>query len=296
MNATFPLGVRSIKNSFLFSVFFHALLLLVGASFLETAVRRERRKELVWITTLPSKPVPVAPTHADDKSRKVVQSDAGKISNIPAPDAFLGEKTRVVDRQTVSKETQMHVGARAARPPQSAQPARQANDEVKAPPKLALGNLGIPVLSKQKEIERAVAASQPDWVQPGQDARDQMNGMREGEQTALNTREYSFFGYHQRIRERLEREWKGLLRQALTKFVRQGRHLASEKEHVTRVLVVLGETGDVKRVQVLSPSGTEELDDVAVDAFRKAGPFPNPPKGLIRNGEVEVAWELKLHS
>jgi protein TonB len=60
-------------------------------------------------------------------------------------------------------------------------------------------------------------------------------------------------------------------------------------------MVVLGGSGQVVRVEVLGESGTRVLDESAVRAFNKAGPFPNPPKALLgRDGTVQIRWEFIL--
>jgi protein TonB len=121
--------------------------------------------------------------------------------------------------------------------------------------------------------------------------------MNPSDQTALNTREYLYFGYFQRIRQRLELQWNGLLKETLTKYYRSGRQLASDMEYSTKLLVILNPAGEIVRVKVMGESGSRELDDVAIKAFNKAGPFPNPPKGLVsRGGEVEVPWTMNLRS
>jgi protein TonB len=46
---------------------------------------------------------------------------------------------------------------------------------------------------------------------------------------------------------------------------------------------------------MLSESGTGDLDDAAVGAFNQAGPFPNPPKGMIDlNQEIKIPWDFVL--
>lgn len=94
----------------------------------------------------------------------------------------------------------------------------------------------------------------------------------------------------------MELEWTRMLREVLIRFYKSGRQLASDTEYTTRLVVILNSRGEITKVKVLSISGTQELDDVAIQAFNRAGPFPNPPRGLVRNGEIEVPWELKLRS
>jgi protein TonB len=156
--------------------------------------------------------------------------------------------------------------------------------------------LGIPILPMQKEATpQTEAADQPQWAGQANVPQDYVRGVRESEKTLLNTKEYVFFGYFQRIRERLDRAWVPILKQRLLKFYRKGRHLASDTDHSTRVLVVLNSEGEVVRVQVINESGTADLDEAAVSAFNEAGPFPNPPRGIVNpNGEVEIPWEFIL--
>ena len=80
---------------------------------------------------------------------------------------------------------------------------------------------------------------------------DYVKGMKESDRTALNTKEYVFYGYFQRIRERLDRAWVPILRDRLVKMYRMGRSLASDMDHITQVIVVLNPQGEIMRVQVV---------------------------------------------
>ena len=64
------------------------------------------------------------------------------------------------------------------------------------------------------------------------------------------------------------------------------------KTRVTEVRVSLSTTGAVAKVVVTSPSGVGELDDEAVRAFRAAAPFPNPPEGLVKDGQIVFAFSF----
>jgi TonB family protein len=231
-------------------------------------------------------------------------SSVGRESKEAAPNAFLGEKTRVVDRETVNSKRVIEMGKASA--PAKALTQAQSKDQAHQPKpkgesdmkKSTLSNLGLAILpdSRRKGASEELAQDKPQWANVGALPQDYVEGIKESDRTALNTREYLYFGYHQRIRQRLELEWTRMLREVLLKFYKGGRQLASDMEYTTRLLVTLNPQGEITRVKVQSMSGTQELDDVAVAAFNKAGPFPNPPKGLVKNGEVEVPWELKLRS
>lgn len=79
---------------------------------------------------------------------------------------------------------------------------------------------------------------------------------------------------------------------------KEGRNPASTgQDRVTKLMIVLNDKGTLVRVQVLMDSGVQDLDDAAIDAFRAAAPFPNPPKGIIEgDGTVKIRWDFVLES
>lgn len=218
---------------------------------------------MVELAELPSK-----------SNRQIVRAQEGRLAERPADDAFLSDKTRVVDRQRIKLGED---GARAA--PRS---------QPQALPRLR--SLGISDFSRLANRE------------PGNDARpgapgqrEYVRGVNEGERTALNTQEFVFFSFFERIRSQLDRAWEPILRQELIRIYKQGRRLASDQDHSTRVLVVLDGSGQVVAVRVQSESGVRVLDEAAVRAFNRAGPFPNPPKDMLGSaGTVQIQWEFIL--
>lgn len=87
-----------------------------------------------------------------------------------------------------------------------------------------------------------------------------------------------------------------MIQQKVEKLVRTGRNPANFGSKVTRLVITLDDKGILTRVQVRTTSGLEDLDDAAVDAFRAAAPFPNPPRDLIKNGIVQINWDFILES
>ncbi|MCC7440138.1 MAG: energy transducer TonB [Bdellovibrionales bacterium] len=205
-----------------------------------------------------------------------------------APDAFLGAETRRVVRESVGE-------LQAEAVPAAGSPAQDS--KARGEPPVALRTLGVPLPSVDPGSRNP--ASDRVWStfagQYGSVSRDYVEGLKAGEQTALNTKEFVFYGYFERIRARLDLAWQPLLREHLIKMYRSGRRLASDRDHTTRTRVVLDTRGKVVRVQLLEASGVLTLDDAAVEAFNQAGPFPNPPSGLISpQGTVEIQWEFVL--
>ncbi len=115
--------------------------------------------------------------------------------------------------------------------------------------------------------------------------------------TKLNTKEYKYYGYYHRIKNQLNQWWQPKVREKVARMVNQGRTIASEENKTTRLIIILNNAGTLVKVQVLAESGVRDLDDAAVEAFRSAAPFPNPPKGIIENdGTVKIRWDFVVES
>ncbi|MBL7715942.1 MAG: energy transducer TonB [Bdellovibrionales bacterium] len=278
-----------LRSSLTISFGLHAFFLLAWAYVATQALTRPTPSETVYVELEDSK----------SKRNRIVQSQLVKPSDEAKKDAFLGKQNQIVDRQTVSKTKQIQ-GEAAGRATQKAQ-AKAPEKAEKRSEKFSgkLSQLGVPML--QPKVANRAPADVGRFQNPefggGQAPSDYVDGLKESESTMLNTREYVFFGYFHRIRERLDLAWTATLREKFEKLYRAGRSIASEKEHTTRLMVFLNELGEIKKVQVVEESGTRDLDDAAVRAFNQAGPFPNPPKGLIEpDGLVRIKWDFVLRT
>lgn len=104
---------------------------------------------------------------------------------------------------------------------------------------------------------------------------------KKGAETALNAKEYQYASYIMRIRRLVNFYWNQNL-QNLPPSVR-----LVKPQYTTDVNAVLDGNGALELVEVAETSGSPELDDCVVRAFHLAGPFPNPPAGLIeKDGRV----------
>ena len=126
---------------------------------------------------------------------------------------------------------------------------------------------------------------------------DSIKGVKKGLQTLLNTREFVYYSYYSRIRQQLRQRWESRIREKFRQIYRSGRQIASTQDHVTKVLVILNTKGHLVNVQILGPSGVRDLDSAAVEAFRAAAPFPNPPKGIANpKGQIQIPWEFVVEA
>lgn len=125
---------------------------------------------------------------------------------------------------------------------------------------------------------------------------DYVEDIKLGDMTRLNTQEFKYYGFYHRIRLKLEQYWENSLRKKVDSIYRQGRRVASKTEKITSLRISLDSRGRIINVKVIASSGIKELDDAAIESFNKAGPFPNPPTGMIRNGVAILDWGFVVKS
>ncbi|MEZ4240846.1 MAG: TonB C-terminal domain-containing protein [Myxococcota bacterium] len=102
-----------------------------------------------------------------------------------------------------------------------------------------------------------------------------------GKAVSLNTMKYPYAGYMDRIRRAVNYWWQQNL-DNLPSSTRLGR-----PRYTTDVQVILNADGALEHIEVTRESGSAELDDCLVRAFRMAAPFANPPDGLVeKDGRV----------
>ena len=125
-----------------------------------------------------------------------------------------------------------------------------------------------------------VPASHSQAAMSGAPSNDMLREKR-GDQLNLNTKEFLYAGYINRIRRLVNFYWQ----QNLDNLPRSVR--LSRPRYTTGVHTILNSDGALEVISVVEESGSGELDDAVVRAFRLAGPFPNPPEGLIeKDGRV----------
>ena len=147
---------------------------------------------------------------------------------------------------------------------------------------------------KAEKKQQAQVGSSSDL---GSTTNDNLEKIESDLMTRLNTKEYRYFGYYSRIKSQLNQWWVPKVQQKFTKMLRQGRTIASEDNKITKLVIILDNSGHLVKVQVLGESGIKDLDDAAIEAFRQAAPFPNPPKGMVdKDGLVKIRWDCVVES
>jgi protein TonB len=126
---------------------------------------------------------------------------------------------------------------------------------------------------------------------------DYLKDIKSADKTLLNTKEFVFYSYYQRIRKQIRQQWEPNIKGKIERLFLQGRQIASVKDHMTQVVIILDQFGNLTGVQLLNESGLKDLDKSAIEAFKAAEPFPNPPKGIIdADGKIRIRWDFILEA
>lgn len=145
--------------------------------------------------------------------------------------------------------------------------------------------------------KKMVTATSPGSPGEASQTSDYLKGKDPGLETLLNTREYKYYTYFNRIRRKLSEHWEPKVKEKMNRMFKQGRTIASVDDKITKLLIVLNDNGVLVKVQVLSDSGVHDLDEAAIEAFRAAAPFPHPPDGIIdEEGTIKIRWDFILES
>lgn len=161
------------------------------------------------------------------------------------------------------------------------------------------GSLGKPGLPGDPGSQRPLNLSLNDVgsaVGPvaGGPMNDDLRGVDEGDETLLNSRSFRYAGFLNRVKETVGRIWVTDVQDAATRRDPSGQ-MYSYKDRRTVVEFTLDQSGELRDVKVASSCGVPYLDQVAVDAFRKAERFPNPPTGLVGvDGTVRLPFAFTL--
>lgn len=246
----------------------------------------------------------VAKDLATNQKRQIVQSEDFE-SKEKVDKAFLSDKDRKFDRQTVAKKIDSFNQAAQgnAHLTQKAQP-KQAAAKKPSVKELKLSDFGVAAGEPTPQVaDRMPASEMVKGMNNGNPkntglsaTNDYVQEVTLGDFTHLNTVEYKFYGFFHRIRQKLEQFWGKSIKEKADNLFRSGRRLPASEDLITSLQVTLNANGEIVKVKILGTSGVKELDDAAIESFNQAGPFPNPPSDLLVNGKATIEWGFVVKS
>lgn len=261
--------------------------------------------------------------------RQIVANETNGRNEKPVNSRFAGEKDQTFDRQTMARvngsfkeagkgvktgsdQTLSQIPAQAPKKVAASKPAHSPKKE------LSLSDLGgfklAEVAKAHEETEAAVNEMAREMESKNQAAealgvekgKAGVNGLAQsndfvddvplGDMTNLNTTEFKYYGFYHRIRQKLEQHWGSSIKDKAKNLYRSGRRMPASDNLITAVTVILNDSGNIVDIKIEGTSGIRELDQAAIESFNKAGPFPNPPKGLLVGGRATIQWGFVVKS
>ncbi len=285
-------------NFIVFSVVLHLLALFVHLKETQISADINKVKAQKLLVQLLKK----------SKATQIVQIEASnKIKSEKTK--FLGKADNTVLRETKNKNIGIFnsaaIGSRSAQHKKNTQAKK--SKKLKTFKNLKFSDLAVKAQvpkSLIKKKERLQVSARKKGLKNGKvngkllgQSSDYLEDIKLGDFTQLNTQEYEFYGFYDRIRQKLEQFWGNNLRAEADKLFKQGRSIASDNNLITGLTIQINAKGKIVDIKLKSTSGMKELDDAAVKSFNQAGPFPNPPVGMLKSdGRAVIEWGFVVNT
>ena len=274
---------RNLKNSFYVFLLISFLIHLISVS------KHFEVQSYKTTVTLDQDDSPIKLKLIKEKKKQIVETNQSESeANLEKiKDRFLSNKNNVFKKETIAANVGKFKNASQS---SSSKKGLKTNDSLK---KISLKDFVLSDISKfkiKKEDKKGEKSDGSQKYKPSQvsQTNDFIDDVPIGELTQLNTSEFKFYGFYYRIKQRLEQHWGNSLREKARRLSRRG--LSSNGNKITALIVILDKLGRIVNVHLKSTSGVEELDAAAIESFNKAGPFPNPPKEMLENGQAKIEW------
>ncbi len=279
------------------SLFLHAAILVSKTSTMEFFKPSEKSDEhIVKLRLL---------NNYKNKIKKQIVQTEQTYNNEKADSAFLGKNNNKVARQTRAANTGKFKSAGVGRRNGSLSKSKTTKNLTKKMKNLNFSDIGYKANKKdysEKKFKKISQAARK-GLRSGShlskglgQSNDFLEDIPLGDFTKLNTQEFEFYGFYNRIREKLEQFWGRNIQDQADKIMKSGRSLASDANHITALEIELNSLGEIVKVDVKSASGIRELDSAAIETFNQAGPFPNPPSKMLKSGRAKIKWSFVVNT
>lgn len=313
----------NLKNALILSVVLHLIFFIIKYPNALRFGENDFQKKAIESKTLKFVLLPSAKNKNNEniKNKQIVNNELTGRNERPLDSRFLGEKDQVFDRQKIAKKIDLfkdaskgvETGANTIKDQEKT--ASEEKSKSTSLDKISLNQLGLgnsPIINSQsfKKIfsneNRKAESSQGDEKIGSKTGNSEELGVAAnndyvedvplGDATNLNTTEFKYYGFYFRIRQKLEQYWGRSIKEKAANLYKNGRRVASDNDMITSLIITLNNQGKIVDVEIKGSSGVKELDEAAVESFNKAGPFPNPPIGMIQEGKIKIEWGFVVKS
>lgn len=115
-----------------------------------------------------------------------------------------------------------------------------------------------------------------------------------GNFTALNTDQFTFYTFFSRVNEAIRYRWVSHVRNFADSLSPGKQQELSQYPRTSYVTIILDKKGTIIRSFVGRSSGSDGLDQAALQAFKEAAPFLNPPAEM-READGTIRLDYSFH-
>ena len=204
------------------------------------------------------------------KKKKTAEKRPSASKVVPTESKLQSAESKSIRPTKMERQNNTEAVATVRQPVNSDVGQKSAEKEVRLPAHPSL-------LLPSTHSDLAVANLQ---AQSARSATDDalMHIEKEGDETFLNAKEFRYWQFFQRVKEKVRENWS-----PAAEYRRRdptGR-LLGVKDRYTLLRVTLGDDEIWREWPLPGNQGAVFLDEEALRAFRNASPFPNPPRGLM---------------
>ena len=117
-----------------------------------------------------------------------------------------------------------------------------------------------------------------------------------GSFTALNTDRYLFYTFYARIEELVRYRWESRVMRAIDTLDPRTAAMAGNRNWNTQVEFLLDRRGFLQKAMIMKESGIAVFDAAAVNAFKEARIFPNPPQEMVEDdGYIHLKFTFTVN-
>jgi protein TonB len=239
----------------------------------------------------------------NSKANQIVETIESK-DKLKVDKAFLSKNDNTFMRETVARRVEkFNIAGKGSKTGTVTKKVQSAKSKKKSISLSSLRESYIAASQKDKLKKKITIAVMKKGQKTGSAKRqglhssnDFIQDMKLGDFTKVNTQEFKYFGFYNRIKYKLEKYWGQNIEAQAQRIMKSGRSIASDKNHLTSLVIQINRLGEILNVKIKSTSGLRELDQAAIKSFNQAGPFPNPPKGMIKNNIATLEWGFVVNT
>ncbi len=283
---------RKLNLALILSLLFHGVIVLIlmsSQSWLQKP-NPDPLLEIEWVELQPKKQDSL-------KNRQIVEQDKSINDKTPVKDYKLSLANQDVFQETKAQKNGDFQNRKSPTPGSNSKQTKSMSPNQNSRQDL-LDKIKPTMFDDSFSPDKIAAAAEP--ARSGAEIsqnNEYLENIAIGAETLLKTREFVYYSYYNRIKLKLRQHWEPRIKEKIVKILRQGRTIASVNSNITRLVITLDKDGELVRIQVRHASGYNDLDDAAIEAFRAAAPFPNPPNGIVDgSGQVEINWDFVLET